>query len=155
MTARPPGGPRVEPAAAWALVAAFALHNLEEALTMRRFLEGGGPGRWAGLGTEVLPGFLVAVTLVTVVALALVVAATTGPRRGWTTSALRVLAAVMLVNVVVPHVPAAVAAGGYSPGVVTALAVNLPVAAAFLRRTRPAPGTRAERDGSPLRGSSP
>lgn len=41
-------------------------------------------------------------------------------------------AATMLVNVAVPHVPAAVRARGYSPGVVTAVALVLPVTASHL-----------------------
>lgn len=41
----------------------------------------------------------------------------------------------MLVNVVVPHVPAALFAGGYAPGVVTAVLVSLPVSLLYLRRT--------------------
>ena len=49
---------------------------------------------------------------------------------------LGVLAVAMVVNVVVPHVPAAVLTGGYVPGVVSAVLVNLPVAASYLRRAR-------------------
>lgn len=45
-------------------------------------------------------------------------------------------AATMLVNVAVPHVPAAVLARGYSPGVVTAVALVLPVAAGHLAAAR-------------------
>ena len=33
----------------------------------------------------------------------------------------------MLVNVVVPHIPAAIIFRGYAPGVVTAVVINLPV----------------------------
>ena len=38
----------------------------------------------------------------------------------------------MLVNVAVPHVPAAVRAGGYAPGVVTAVTLVLPVTSRHL-----------------------
>lgn len=43
-----------------------------------------------------------------------------------------ITAAAMLVNVAVPHVPAAVRAGGYTPGVVTAVTLVLPVTSQYL-----------------------
>lgn len=88
----------------------------------------------AGHRPALLLPFVIAVAKVTVAALAVVVADTTGPPRPWTTVALRLLAAVMVLNVVVPHLPAAVLTGGYVPGLVTALLINLPVATAFLVR---------------------
>lgn len=53
--------------------------------------------------------------------------------------ALRALAAVLLINILAPHLPAALAFGGYVPGVLTAVAVNLPIelgALLILRRER-------------------
>lgn len=94
----------------------------------------GGLGRWLGIGPSLLVPFLIAATLVTIAALVVVVTATIGPSRRWTTVALRLLAAAMVLNVVVPHAPAAVIVGGYVPGLVTALLVNLPVATVFLVR---------------------
>jgi len=38
-------------------------------------------------------------------------------------------------NVFIPHVPAAVALGGYAPGVATAVLINLPFSIYFLRRS--------------------
>ncbi|MEV5748078.1 HXXEE domain-containing protein [Actinoallomurus sp. NPDC052308] len=43
------------------------------------------------------------------------------------------MAGVMLLNVALPHVPAAVAARGYAPGLVTAVGLNLPIGLAVLR----------------------
>ena len=43
-----------------------------------------------------------------------------------------VVAATMLVNVAVPHVPAAVRAGGYAPGAVSADTLVLPVTGRYL-----------------------
>ena len=51
----------------------------------------------------------------------------------------RVVAAVILVNVIVPHVPAAIVLGGYAPGVITAVAINLPLAIWMLRNAREPP----------------
>jgi hypothetical protein len=39
------------------------------------------------------------------------------------------------VNVFVPHLPAAWVLGGYAPGVVTAVAIQLPFSVFFLRRS--------------------
>jgi hypothetical protein len=41
--------------------------------------------------------------------------------------ALKLTASVLLTNVIIPHVPAAIALGGYAPGVITAVALNLPL----------------------------
>ena len=43
-----------------------------------------------------------------------------------------VVAATMLVNVLVPHVPAAVRARGYAPGLVTAVTLVLPATGRYL-----------------------
>jgi hypothetical protein len=42
----------------------------------------------------------------------------------------------MLVNVIVPHVPLAIWSGGYAPGVVTAVLLNLPADLLWLRSRR-------------------
>ena len=47
-----------------------------------------------------------------------------------------VLAAAMLVNVLVPHVPAAVRARGYAPGLASAVLLVLPVTASYLQLAR-------------------
>jgi hypothetical protein len=118
---------------AWALVGALTIHNLEEALAMGPFLGAGTSVGPVQPGPALLVPFLVAVTVVTVAAWALAGWATAARPRPWARAALGVLALVMVVNVLVPHVPAALVTGGYVPGVVSAVLVNLPVAAAYLR----------------------
>ena len=131
---RPAADSRPSAAAAWALVGALTVHNVEEALTMGPFLRSGAAVGPVAPGPDLLVPFLVAVTAVTAGAWVLGAAATTGRR--WAGDALAVLAVVMVVNVVVPHVPGALLTGGYVPGVVSAVAVNLPVAVAYLRARR-------------------
>jgi hypothetical protein len=124
------------------LVPVFALlHNLEEALTMpayaplmRHRLAGLVP-RGLLAATEDLSWFYLALVIVTVIPLLVVLVATTGkPKRGavW---AVVLVQSVFLVNVFVPHVPAALMLGGYAPGVVTALLIQLPYSLYFLRRS--------------------
>jgi len=50
----------------------------------------------------------------------------TGPEKVWAYLVFGYIVAV-LVNVVVPHIPAAIIFRGYAPGVVTAVLINLPV----------------------------
>ncbi|KAE8763387.1 HXXEE domain-containing protein, partial [Georgenia thermotolerans] len=125
---------RPSAAAAWALVGALTVHNAEEALTMGPFLRSGAAVGPVAPGPDLLVPFLVAVTVVTVGAWALAAAATAGRR--WAGDALAVLAVVMVVNVAVPHVPGALLTGGYVPGVVSAVVVNLPIAVLYLRARR-------------------
>ncbi|HEY8616831.1 HXXEE domain-containing protein [Phenylobacterium sp.] len=124
------------------LLAALSLHNLEEALTYA-----GSRPRAAALIGWFQPGleapepasFHAALLLVSLGAAVLLLwaAHTQAERAGWL--AVRATALVLLVNVFVPHVPAAIAFGGYAPGVVTALAVNLPLGLWLLTRPRPRP----------------
>lgn len=58
--------------------------------------------------------------------------------QGWL--ALKLLASVFLANVIVPHVPAAILLGGYAPGVITAVAINLPLSLWILNH-RPEPSS--------------
>lgn len=124
------------------LVAIFAvLHNLEEALTIpsyapevRQRLSRVLPSTVLA-ATEDLSLFYVALAVATVVPILVVLVATTGrPSRGaaWTVAFVQSL---LLVNVVIPHIPAAVALGGYAPGLATAVAINLPYSVYFLRRS--------------------
>lgn len=122
---------------AWALFAAFAAHNAEEALTMGAFLDHVG-------AAFLLTPFLVAVTAVTALGLVLVVAGTRGRPARWARDGLRILAAVMVVNAFVPHIPVAVLSGGYAPGVVTSVLLNVPLGVAYLVRTRARSPERAE-----------
>lgn len=105
---------------------------------MGAFLRGPHDGVLAalGLGEHLLAPFLVAVTAVTILGLVLAVLGTGRTPKPWAQDGLRILAWILLLNVVAPHVPAAILAGGYAPGVVTALLLNLPAAVWLLRVSR-------------------
>lgn len=135
--------------AAGLLFAAVFAHNSEEAATYARTR----PAATA-LIRQVWPGAelpapveLQAAALVLTVAVGLLLlwaARTPRDRAGW--FAVKATAAVFLANVLVPHVPAAIALGGYAPGVITAVAVNLPLCLWILARggrgPTPAPSGR-------------
>jgi hypothetical protein len=72
--------------------------------------------------------------VVTLGALSLTIVATAGRPTSRKPYLVVLLAGVMLLNVLIPHLPAAVAFGGYAPGVVTAVLINAPVCLWFLRR---------------------
>jgi hypothetical protein len=114
---------------AWLVWAASAVHNVEEAATVPGFVrrDGGWPfDYWDPTG------FIIGVTILTLIGTVLIIVATTGRPRRWKPYLPSALAAVMLINVVIPHVPAAIAYGGYAPGVISAVALNLPIDTAFL-----------------------
>ncbi|GAB3987674.1 hypothetical protein GCM10029978_107400 [Actinoallomurus acanthiterrae] len=67
--------------------------------------------------------------------LAAVAVGTTGRPAAWKPYLPAGMAGVMLLNVALPHVPAAVVARGYAPGLVTAVSLNLPIGVAVLRST--------------------
>src|SRR5437660_2794948 len=85
--------------------------------------------------TEDLSWFYAGLVVATIVPVLVVLAATTGrPKRGAAWAVLFVQS-LFLVNVFLPHLPAAVILGGYAPGVVTAVAIQLPYSIYFARRT--------------------
>jgi hypothetical protein len=73
--------------------------------------------------------------VVTVVPALIVAWATTGRQSAAKREAVAILVAALLWNVFAPHLPAAMLLGGYAPGVVTAVAINLPFALYFFRRS--------------------
>jgi len=133
----PEGGPLRRPALL--LAAAFAGHNLEEGLTYAATREGIA-ARIHALGLPWLsPPPAVATTAllaITIAALAAMSWAALGPPTPSKRILVRALAWVMLANVALPHLPAAFVLGGYTPGLITALAINLPLSLWVLRATR-------------------
>lgn len=128
------------PAIGWMLFVAACLHNLEEALTY---------GTWRDkstvlverlLGSPVvlpeLSTFFVLLAAVTALALVVTIWTSRAPATHCKRLALRLFALILLVNVLVPHVPAAVLMGGYAPGVLTAVLINLPLSLYALRKLR-------------------
>lgn len=121
------------------LAAAFAGHNLEEGLSYPA-MRGDIAAKAHALGLPWWsPGAIAssaALLTLTAAGLAAMLWAARGPPTGAKRAVVRALAWVMLANVVLPHVPAAFVLGGYTPGLVTALAVNLPLTLWVLRTTR-------------------
>jgi hypothetical protein len=121
----------------WGVPAAVLAHNVEEALTIARYA----PSVLALVpeaGRRLTPRLdyvYIALVVATVIPIALALLARPRERGSWATYGLLLVAAVMLVNVVW-HVVAATLLGGYAPGVVTAVGVNLPVMALVLRWAR-------------------
>lgn len=124
----------------WTLFAAFCLHNAEEALTMQA-----SRGRLVALlaklshvaGPRALPAsddFYVALIAVTVLGAAITWMVTRGESKAWQSYLLAAFAATILLNVFIPHVPASLLALGYTPGVASALLINLPLCTLLLRR---------------------
>jgi hypothetical protein len=106
------------------------LHNLEEAVSyplMRPEVE--------QLVQKVAPevqlpatgDFQLALLLLTVAVAVLLYWAAKTRHENLSWIAIKAVAVVLLANILAPHLPAAVALGGYAPGVVTAVAVNLPI----------------------------
>ena len=125
----------------WLVFAFLALHNLEEALTMRAYLP-----RISKLLREHAPASLVpalptpaqfyaALVGATLIPLLLVAFATNGKPTQLKSYLVALVQAQVCLNVFVPHVPAAFALGGYAPGLVTALLINLPFSVYFFRRS--------------------
>ena len=107
----------------WLFPIVLTLHNVEEAIWL--------PGWSKRVGfwkTPVTPGvFRFAVAVLTALAFAVTwLSAQSGKQSVWTYLAFGYMAA-MLVNVLVPHLAATVARRSTMPGVVTAVALNLPV----------------------------
>ncbi|AHG88908.1 HXXEE motif-containing protein [Gemmatirosa kalamazoonensis] len=120
------------------LAALVPLHNAEEALTFGHYLpavRARVPPVLAPLAASITERqLLVALGAATVVPVAVVLWAERRPRSGGARWLALLVAAVLLVNVA-SHVAAAVVVlRGYSPGLVTALALNLPGCAWLLWR---------------------
>lgn len=114
--------------AVWAFPAAVTVHNLEEALWLPAWSQTAGAahapvGAWE---------FRFAVAVLTALAFALTwLLVKRGGRWAERVAAYWVA---MLLNVVVPHGAATLMTGAYAPGLVTAVALNLPMTAWLLRR---------------------
>jgi hypothetical protein len=123
----------------WGVPAAVLIHNVEEALTIARHA----PSVVALLpdaARRLIPSLdytyvYVALVVATAIPVGFALLLRRRASTSWATYGILLVAAVMLVNVVW-HLAAATALRGYAPGVVTAVAVNLPVMAAALRWAR-------------------
>jgi hypothetical protein len=115
----------------WLFPFAVTAHNLEEAIWL--------PGIVAAHRTQLpwifAPGeFRFGVAVLTIAAWVVTYLSwRTGRERIWAYLLFGYMIA-MFVNVFVPHVIAAIMFGGYAPGLITAVVVNLPVMALLSRR---------------------
>ncbi len=112
----------------WLFPIVVTLHNAEEAIWL--------PGWSKRVGfwkSPVSPGvFRFAAAVLTILAFAVTwLSAESGKQSIWTYLAFGTMA-VTLANVLVPHLAATVARRSYMPGVVTAVALNLPVLSLLL-----------------------
>jgi hypothetical protein len=118
----------------WLVPLFLTLHNLEEALTMPAFIEKRNASVPGGLRQIVPPvtyrQFLTALVIITVIPYLVVLVR---PGRRWAEYLLVCLQVVMLINVFA-HSLMAIFLGGYTPGLVTALLINLPFSLYLLRR---------------------
>ena len=119
---------------AWYLVTAvaFAIHNGEEALGATRMiqvLQTSGPAYVRGVYVGIEPSQLRMTLLgLTLIGLVLAMLAARAPTSRTLTFLMLVFVAVIGINALA-HLALAVMLGGYMPGLLTAMAVNLPVAA--------------------------
>lgn len=125
----------------WLVFVCAAIHNLEEGLTAARYLPRAREMLSQYLSPDLLikiPGteqFYYSLIVATLLPLALTVFATTGNPSQIKPYLVAGIAAVLLLNVFVPHLPAAILFSGYAPGLITAVAVNLPFSIYFLSRS--------------------
>jgi hypothetical protein len=106
---------------------AFVVHNAEETWTIGQM---GSIGPFAAM----LPQFIIAVGLVTLLGFAIVFL---HGWRGWN-YAVTAFAGALFLNVFFPHILAAVWYGRYMPGLVSAMVLILPLTAAILWKIRKA-----------------
>jgi hypothetical protein len=124
------------------LLVAVGLHNLEEGLAyplMRDQIAAALADLRLAWWSPSPAAFGLALTGLTLAVAAMIGWAASGKRTSAKVWALRLTAMVLLANIVLPHLPAAIALGGYAPGVATALIVNLPLATWALIRLRASP----------------
>jgi len=120
------------------VVVAVTLHNFEEWLTFPRYGDIG-TDFLRRLGMDVTPppwsATQIALLLATVLPAAIVLFGATRPGSPVWTFAVLFVQLQLGVNVFLPHVPAAFFLHGYAPGLITALAINLPLSIVLARRT--------------------
>lgn len=113
----------------WALIPVVAAHNFEEWLTFPLF---GNVSQTvaARLGLSFEPpswaATQIALVLVTVLPAVVVVWASFGRQGLIKDMVVCGIAGIFFANIFLPHLPLSIAIGGYSPGIVTAIVINLP-----------------------------
>ena len=115
----------------WAFPLVVTLHNLEEAIWLPS---------WAARHSSLIAwqvstiGFRMGLAVVTLAAYVVTWSSVSRGRESAWTYLFVAYTWAMLLNVFVPHVPATILFKSYTPGVVTAVLLNLPVTAMLLAR---------------------
>ena len=110
----------------WLLIPVIAAHNFEEWLTIPFY--GEVAGAMAGRSTQP-PSWTemqIALLLVTIMPALIMIWAVLGRQRLWKELLVCSVTGIYFANVFLPHIPAAIVTGGYTPGLLTATLVNLP-----------------------------
>jgi hypothetical protein len=113
----------------WVLAPVAALHNFEEWLTIPTYGEiGGSVAARFNVRVTALPweAIQLGLIIVTIAPALIVLWASTGRENRAKDFLVLLVAGIFLANVFLPRIPAAIMAGGYAPGVATAVAINLP-----------------------------
>ena len=123
------------------LIAVIAAHNFEEWLTFPHFgeimsLVAAKIGIQSSAPPPPWPVTQMALLLVTVIPALTILWASSRRASAVKSWAICWTASVFLANVFVPHIPASLILGGYSPGVLTAVLVNLPFCTLLLMKAR-------------------
>ncbi len=123
----------------WLIPVVLTLHNIEEALTMPRWVMAN-----LSLIKESLPisidlqftpaQLLFSLLIATVVPIVVTMVCINGEPRSRKLYLLFLLQAIVLLNVFIPHIAASIRMGQYNPGVITAVCFNLPFSVYFFRR---------------------
>jgi len=125
-------------AALWLIPSFIALHNVEEAITFPRYLPAVraiAPEPFRTILDHVTcPEVLLALTVVTLLPLAVAAWANARPTSQLALWLIVTIQTVMLINALWHLTAAVFLFRGYAPGVITAIAVNLPFSAYLLRR---------------------
>jgi hypothetical protein len=126
------------PGRSWVGVGVIAAHNAEEALTAPTWLEPRLPELLQRFGMVPLAvdaeRLYVGLTLVTLVAAGWVAVASRAAPRSVAVHSLIALYAIFFVNALFPHVAGSVLLGGYTPGVLSAVALVVPYCLWYFRR---------------------
>lgn len=119
----------------WLAPLLLALHNLEEALTWKRFATELAPQLGANRDAMAALGSVIYLALLAVTLLPFVVAwaAWKSEKQRWGAYAIVMLQAMVLANAVAPHITSFFVYRTYMPGLLTAALVNLPFSVYFLR----------------------
>jgi len=115
----------------WLVPVVLALHNIEEALTMPRWVMQNLPLIQSSLPFDIQINFtpsqlLLSLGIATVVPIAVTMLCIGGRKKSARLFFIFLLQAIILINVFVPHIAVSLRIMNYNPGVITAVCFNLP-----------------------------